>query len=247
MPAPQQLSLLTKPSALTQCHRDVITLRLLRTRTPSCRAEITLLTIPAGSTGIDSEQVPPERSPGTHRSPRNSICSPPLAAGKDAAAESLGQHSRLLQSSQAASRQRTGSQPSSALPRSQPKKHHRRQPSQNALTPRLTAAGDSSSWPSGGPAPAQGLCAAEGARCLIFPPCLFSPGVALGLGLVSPTAADGVRDGRRTPGLRSLPRTLPSSRRRPQHWQERDVCVYVDMYNICLLIPIMYTESYMQI
>lgn len=115
MLAPEQLSLLTKYSALTQCHLDLITLRLLQTRTPSCWAEICLAAIRAGSTGINSEQVPLERSPGTHDSPHNSICFPPLTTGKDAAAKSLGQHSRLLQSSQAASTQRTGSQRSSAL------------------------------------------------------------------------------------------------------------------------------------
>lgn len=121
MPAPQQLSLLTKYSALTRCHLDLITLHLLQTRTPSCQAEISLVSIPAGSTGINSEQVPPEHSPGTHDSPRNSLCFSPLTAGKDAAAKSLGQHSWLLQSSQAASTQRTRSQRSSAPPRSQPK------------------------------------------------------------------------------------------------------------------------------
>lgn len=97
MVAPKQLSLLTKSSSLTHCYLDLITLHLLQTRTPSRWAEISL--IPAGSTSIDREQVPPERSPGTQDSPHNSIYFPPLTSGKDAAAKSLGRHSQLLHSS----------------------------------------------------------------------------------------------------------------------------------------------------
>lgn len=110
MLAPEQLSLLTKYLTLTQCHLDLITLCLLQTRTPSCQAEIGLISIPAGSTGTNREQVPLVRSPGIHDSPHNSICFPPLTAGKDAAAKCLGQHSRLLQSSQAVSTRHTRSQ-----------------------------------------------------------------------------------------------------------------------------------------
>jgi len=180
MLAAEQLLLLTKYSALTHCHLDLITLCLLQTRMPSFWAEISLVPILAGSTGISSEQVPPERSPGTHESPRNSIRLRPLTAGKDAAAKPLGQHSRLLRGSQAASTQRTRSQRSSAFPRSQPQA-----PLKGAFSkhshPRPTAAGASSSRPSGRPAPLQGLLVAKGACRLIFLTCVSSPGVARGL------------------------------------------------------------------
>lgn len=67
---------LQKYFARTQCHQDLITLRLLQTRRPSCRAEISLFSIPASSTGITSEQVPRGRSPGTHHSPLSSFAPP---------------------------------------------------------------------------------------------------------------------------------------------------------------------------
>lgn len=65
---------------------------------------------------------------------------------------------------------------------------------------------------------------------------------------VSPATTAGVRDGRRLPlSAASIAHGGSRQRWQPQHWQERGVCVYMHMYSICLHLPVIYTQSFMQI